>query len=147
MSALYPSGPATMNNASGTARFSGSGFVAVNPYFPGGELVYSDAALLGGANLNANFGANQPTLSGSITNLFGADYNDDIDQYSGTIQIRNGYIGDDLHNTITATYAGTVSGNGETISMSGTMDGIVLGNPRPLAIDILGDGTSTIGGY
>ena len=33
----------------------------------------------------SNFGANRPTLNGSITDLFGIDSNDNVDEYTGTV--------------------------------------------------------------
>ena len=147
VSALYPSGPATMNNASGTATYSGTGSIVANPTFIGETLLYADATLLGDADLYVNFGANRPTLNGSITDLFGIDSNDNVDEYTGTVQVRNGYIGDDTHNSVTASYAGTIRGNGDTISLNGNMYGTVLGNPSPRVIDLIGFGDSTIGSY
>ncbi|MDE0983834.1 MAG: hypothetical protein OSA52_04135 [Yoonia sp.] len=139
--ALGPSGAITVASASGTASFTGVGLVAVNF-----DLISEtgDAVLMGDAQIDVDFGNGD--VDGSITNLFGVDLGENIDEYSGSIDISGGSIGGADHNDISADYVGTISGNDDTIVLSGQMFGTLLGNNSVKAIDMADFGTGTFNG-
>ena len=140
-SGIFRSGSNAMDNASGSASFDGGAAIAVNPETFLGELQGGDAVLIGDANVNVNF--RTETVSGSVTNVFGVDNIDRLDEYSGTIRLSGGNIdGNDL----SANYSGTLRGNGDTITMSGEMNGEFLGNPNIRALEIGGNGTGRLNG-
>lgn len=129
----FASGQATVDRMSGTGSYSGAGVVAVNPDF---SFQRGDAILLGDAQIDVNF--NNGNVDGAITNLFGIGSSNEIDEYSGQINISGGNIGAGSHNSISADYAGTIRGNGDVITLSGEMGGTLLGNPNVTAIDMFG---------
>ncbi|MCO4848278.1 MAG: hypothetical protein KC448_09945 [Yoonia sp.] len=132
VSRIYPTGAGNMEKVTGSASFTGTSVVGVNPRTDyAGNLIASDAILIGDANVAVNF--DRGSVSGSMTNLFGANAANQIDDYSGEIALSGGSIGGAVHNDISADYAGTIRGNGDTIVLSGEMDGLLLGNPSGLA--------------
>ena len=140
-SRIFPSGSDAMDNAPGSASFEGGAAIAVNPVIFLGELQGGDAVLIGDANVNVNF--RTETVSGSVTNVFGVDNIDRLDEYSGTIRLSGGNIdGNDL----SADYSGTLRGNGDTITVGGEMNGEFLGNPNIRALEIGGNGTGRLNG-
>jgi len=137
---IVPSGRAAMNDAPNSARFEGGAAIGVNASFNGGGLT-GDAILIGDATVNVNF--NNGSVSGGVTNVFGLDRFDNIDEYSGSLALSGGAIsGNDLE----ADYSGTLRGNGDTIVMGGTLDGEFLGNPGIRALEIGDDGSGRFNG-
>lgn len=145
VSEMSPSSLATMNNALGRATFDGAAGILVNPSIVEGELLDAETTLLGDATINVNF--RNGTLSGDVTNIIGTDsaYNDD--NYTGSVQIKNGSIGDFGVGTFVGEYEGTVRGNRDTIALDGDLFGAFAGNPSVDGLLLYGEGTSNTDGY
>ena len=128
---MSQSGPRVVDNTSGTARFSGGAYIAAGQY-------YNATLLVGDANLTVNFDG-RTNITGSITNVAGlAGTNLDIagtgrlDSYDGRLALSNGSVG--AGNQLSFDYAGTLRGNGDVLTLGGTMDGSFRGNPQIRAL-------------
>lgn len=143
--AMNVSSASTMNNASGTASFSGQGGLIANPTFVGDNFLYAGATVIGDATINVNF--NNDTIGGSVTNFVGVDRTETVDAYTGTITINNGFIGETSPSLLTANYNGTLTGNGDTVVVRGGLEGQFSGNPGVRAVTLVGAGdTGTVNG-
>lgn len=134
------SGPRVVDNTAGRASFSGKASI-------GAGSSSNATVLVGDADININFTGNT-TIDGEIDNVVGSagvfGYVDgfgnfqvidagSLDNYSGVISLSNGSVGSG--NQLDVDYAGTLRGNGDTLVMSGTMDGYFLGNPQIRALE------------
>lgn len=109
--------------SSGTADFVGILYVLSTT--PG-----SNTELYGQADLTANFSSS--TMSGSLTDFFGTDRTGAEDAYTGSLAVSGGVIGKpalDRQNDFAFDYDGTLTGNGESIALSGTVDGKFKADP------------------
>lgn len=95
--------------------------------------------LYGQANVTAYFGSG--TMSGIVSDFWGLDRTGSEAFYAGTVNLTNGDIAVDRRNDFTLDYSGDLSGNGEAVSLSGTLDGDFKADPilGILAIDIAPD--------
>ena len=101
------------------------GLLYVNADTPGNAT-----ELYGQANLTANFSSS--TMSGTLTDFFGTDRTGAEDAYSGTLAVTNGAIGKPALaqvNDFAFDYGGTLTGNGESVALSGTIDGKFKADP------------------
>jgi hypothetical protein len=83
--------------------------------------------LYGNADVTANFDAS--SMSGSVTDFYGRDRTGSQAAYTGAVSLTNGTIGAARPNAFDLDFSGALSGNGESISLSGTMDGDFKGDP------------------
>lgn len=141
---IYPAGKTSVDRMSGSVNFTGVSTVVANPQFVGNQLRGGDAVLLGDANVRVNFGTE--AVTGTMNNFFGTDRSDRIAEYNGSITLSGGDIGATKHNSITANYSGSVSGNGDRLVTSGQMQGTLLGNPSVRGVDMGAAGTGTFNG-
>lgn len=141
---ISPTGAANMENATGRASFTGVSTVGVDASFDVFGNLQGDAILIGNSVVDVNF--NNGAVGGAVTNLFGVDDRGNIDEYSGEFDLSGGSIGVGRHNAFSSDFDGTIRGNGDTITSSGTMDGLLLGNPDVRALDMAGVGSGSLNG-
>lgn len=100
--------------------------------------------VLGTTTVNANFQFG--TMSGSASNFVGVDRTGAMGSYSGGVSMTGGSIGVNRPNDFELPYSGSLSGNGEIVSLSGTLTGDFKADP---ILGILGEDstpTASIGG-
>ena len=94
--------------------------------------------MIGDATMTADFAAG--TVSGNMSNFVGGTgpstdedpsdaVLDNLVGYAGTLDLRNGDIGDADASDITAGFGGTLTGGGNTFVFDGVMFGVFKGNP------------------
>jgi hypothetical protein len=112
--------------ASGSATFTGFANVTVTQ--PGGPLT-----LTGPATVAIDFGSRD--LTGSATGFSGVE-GTTVSAYAGTIAFENGRIGRDetpptvqQPNDVRLDYAGTLTGDGNTVVLDGSASGKLKGSP------------------
>ena len=101
------------------------GLLYVNAATPG-----TATELYGQANLTANFGSQ--TMTGTLSDFFGVDRTGTEDAYSGSLAVTGGVIGKPALaqvNDFAFDYAGTLTGNGEDVTLEGTVDGKFKADP------------------
>lgn len=117
---------------SGTAFYDGLVRVDLN-------TTGADTILFGQARVEADFDAQ--SLSGDVSDVVGRDSGGDVAAYAGDLALTNGDIGVNRPNDFTLDYGGTLTGNGETIALSGTLAGDFKADP---ILGLLGSDTSPI---
>lgn len=124
--------------SSGGATFEGYFLAVLN-------TTAQTTRVLGMATVNANFQSGD--MWGSASNFVGVDRTGAMDSYSGGISMPVGdHIGVNRPNDFELPYSGSLSGNGEIVSLSGTITGHFKADP---VLGILGEDaapTATIGG-
>jgi hypothetical protein len=90
--------------------------------------------LLGLATVNANFDSG--TISGAASDFVGVDRTGAMDDYSGGVSMTGGSVGVNRPNDFLLPYSGSLNGNGEIVSLSGTLLGTFKGDP---VLGILGE--------
>lgn len=140
-------GAAAMNAAPGNADFTGAAVVVVNPVASGSNLANADASLIGDATFNVNFGTG--AISGSATDFYGTDgfsSTASVDDYTGTVNLSGGSIGDVDPNDVSVDYSGTLRGNDQVIGLNGTASGEFVGNPEITAVEMATTGAGSLDG-
>jgi hypothetical protein len=99
----------------GTAQFAGFATLRVEGVQP--------VVLFGDARLDVDFGATE--VSGGMNGFFGTVPGAGVQDFGGEITVTGGQVARDLR----LTYAGTLSGGGQQLALSGTMAGAFLGDP------------------
>lgn len=144
VSTMSLTGPAKVDAVTGSASFSGyAGIVAGSDY--------NLTVLVGDADLTVNFNGSG-SVNGTVSNISGvagfntysASETGTIDDYSGNIAISGGSVGSG--NAVRANYNGTLRGNGDTLSVGGTMYGQFYGNPNIRAVELEGYDYATLNG-
>ncbi|WP_342071367.1 hypothetical protein [Yoonia algicola] len=87
------------------------------------EIGTDPLVLFGDADLQIDFDTS--AAQGAVTNVFGARAGADIADYGGVIDLQSTAVGQDMP----LTYAGELSGAGQTLGFAGVMTGVLLGNP------------------
>lgn len=100
--------------------------------------------LLGDARLSADFDAG--TLEGSATDFAGRDANGDYDFYTGTMTLADGKIGAQKPNDFDIGYKASLTGNGDTVVLLGSMEGKFKGDPVRGILAEDTDPTATVDG-
>ena len=85
-----------------------------------------DLALLGEAEITVNWATED--IDGTISNFFGDD-GSTVEDYTGDVTINNGDFLGNQPNAFTFDYAGNLEGQGNTIALDGSGDGILKGTP------------------
>jgi hypothetical protein len=99
----------------GTAQFAGFATLRVEGVQP--------VVLFGDARLDVDFGATE--VSGGMNGFFGTVPGAGVQDFGGELTVTGGQVARDLR----LTYAGTLSGGGQQLALSGTMAGAFLGDP------------------
>ncbi len=120
--------------------------------FEGNAYIYVDTApaiseLAGDSRIVINFA--DGTMSGQFDKFVGKDQDGVLDSYTGKLDIVSGTVGEFVPNNIFIDYDGALQGNGDTITMSGYVDGKFKGTPirgivandRGRAVDLNGGAT------
>lgn len=106
---------------SGTADYAGYMTLVVED---GGAVL----RLYGDAALEADFNANG-AFSGSVTDFAGGRDAGTNAAYTGSVALSGGGIGQGVPNDIAMDYSGALTGNGEDVTVSGTLIGKFKGDP------------------
>ncbi|PRY80278.1 hypothetical protein CLV80_101129 [Yoonia maritima] len=102
--------------ATGTAEFEGFATIRVeNPDTP--LVLYGDA--------NVAIGFDDHSVHGGMDRFFGTNADGAVTDYSGGIVIDGGSVSDGL----SLEYGGTLEAAGDTLTLSGTMNGAFFGDP------------------
>lgn len=136
------SGPLVVENMRGEVDFVGYANIIEGR---NGDV---NSALIGDATITVDF-SGPSSISGSATNFGGATRGNNgagtAGPYSGTLILGNGAIVN--RNEIVLDYRGTLIGNGDRLTLNGTLDGDLQGNPRVLSIGgIDTNGNATLNG-
>ncbi|WP_106743986.1 hypothetical protein [Yoonia maritima] len=108
--------PDDMLPATGTAEFAGFATIRVeNPDTP--LVLYGDANII--------VGFDDHSVQGGLDRFFGTNADGDVTDYSGDIVIDGGSVGDG----ISLGYGGALEAAGDTLTLSGTMNGAFFGDP------------------
>ncbi|MGH1368850.1 MAG: transferrin-binding protein-like solute binding protein [Maritimibacter sp.] len=114
--------PAEDMPKSGTATFTGK---AIGGTFAASTSTEVTHAYIGDASLTAEFNALGGTMTGTVSNMTGAGPTESgISDVEGTIDISNGVI---AGSSVSTTYSGDLTLNGQEISVAGNMDGDFYG--------------------
>ncbi len=102
--------------------------------------------LLGDAALTVDFGAN--TVDGVLDNFSGFDTDEDFSDYNGSLILEDGVLGVDRPNDLESQIVGTLSGDGNTITVDAFWEGDLRGTPIGgiLGNTIANDSVFTLGG-
>jgi hypothetical protein len=112
-------GPTTVMPTSGTAQYRGvAGFSDVQDFEQADVFVTSDIAM------TANFTASGGTISGELSNFIAKDDESTFIPISGTLAIASADISGA---TFSSTVSGTLVGEGETVPVTGQVDGQFVG--------------------
>jgi len=108
--------------SSGTATYRGYVFADL-------QTPSQNTELYGQATITANFAPSGGTMSGTASNFFGKDNSGAEASYAGQLTFSNGVINVDRKNDFDLNYSGTLTGNGDTVVLSGKIDGDFKGDP------------------
>lgn len=126
---------------SGTAEFEGLITLFIPKENPTGDTLFGQSVV----TLAANFDGSAKTVTADIDGFVGVTDGSELFSYAGDISLTNGRIGARVPNDIGFDIAGSVTGGGNTIGVSGPFDGKFVGTPlRGINMRDGQDGTVTV---